>query len=192
MLERLAPGVTTIAVVSFFVLAMAVPYIAVRAVSTAQAARQAGLVAAVVSYLAAVLAYTILPLPEAEEMARRCTTGAGAQARLVPLGFLADLAAGSPGPSGLWWQVVLNVALFVPFGLALGWMLPLGRVALLALAASLLIELTQLTGLWFVYECAYRTFDVDDVVAGVLGACLGWALARLLRAGKPPGPAVRN
>ena len=196
MLDRLAPGVTTVAVVSFFVLAMAVPFIAVRADSTGRALRQAALVAAVVSYVAAVMAYTILPLPDTEEMARRCATGAGAGARLIPFGFLADLDAGAGGLAVLgqaaWWQVVLNVALFVPFGLALGWVLPVGRVVLLALATALLIELTQLTGLWFIYACAYRTFDVDDLWAAVLGALLGWALSWLAQTGKPPRAAVRN
>jgi hypothetical protein len=43
----------------------------------------------------------------------------------------------------------------------------------LGLAVSLLIELTQLTGVWGVYPCAYRLFDVDDIVTNSFGALLG-------------------
>jgi glycopeptide antibiotics resistance protein len=196
MLERLAPGVATVVVVSFFVMAMAVPFIAVRAESTAHALRRAGLVAAAVSYAAAMLAYTILPLPDPEQLARRCADGAVGGVRLVPFGFLTELGEADQGLALLvdpaLWQVVLNVALFVPFGLALGWVMPLRRVVLWALATALLIELTQATGLWFVYECAYRTFDVDDLGAAVLGAWVGGALARLGRAGEAPQGVVRN
>jgi hypothetical protein len=41
------------------------------------------------------------------------------------------------------------------------------------LAVSLLIELTQKTGVWNLYSCAYRLFDVDDLVTNTLGALLG-------------------
>ena len=41
---------------------------------------------------------------------------------------------------------------------------------------SLLFELTQLTGLWFIYPRSYRTFDVDDLLANTLGGLLGFLL----------------
>jgi glycopeptide antibiotics resistance protein len=194
MLERLAPGVSTVAVVGFFVLAMAVPFIAVQTSPTRQALRRAVVVAAAASYVAALLAYTLLPLPDPAELARACASGGGAEASLSPLGFLAD--GGRQGTSTVfdagWGQVLLNVALFVPFGVALGWRRSAARVALWALATTLLIELTQLTGLWFLYDCAYRTFDVDDLWAGVLGAVLGCAVAHRGRTAGPPRDVVRN
>ncbi|MGB7448758.1 MAG: VanZ family protein [Ornithinimicrobium sp.] len=196
MLDRLAPGVSTIAVVGFFVLAMAVPFIAVQATPTRQAVRRAALVAAVASYTAALLAYTLLPLPDPGELTRACASGGDAEASLTPLGFLADREGGQAPLASVadpgWSQVLLNVALFVPFGLALGWRLSLGRVALLALATIVLIELTQLTGLWFAYDCAYRTFDVDDLWAGVLGAWLGAVAVHRARRAEPPQRPVRN
>jgi uncharacterized RDD family membrane protein YckC len=41
---------------------------------------------------------------------------------------------------------------------------------------SLLFELTQLTGLWFIYPCAYRLFSVDDLILNTAGAAIGWLI----------------
>lgn len=80
-------------------------------------------------------------------------------------------------------QVLLNIAFFVPFGVLtrhlLGWRAR--WCVLAALGVSLLIELTQLTGNWFSYPCAYRIFDADDLIANTLGGALGVALAPLAR-----------
>lgn len=40
-----------------------------------------------------------------------------------------------------------------------------------------MIETTQLTGVWGIYPCAYRVFDVDDLLMNTLGAVLRSALA---------------
>ena len=69
----------------------------------------------------------------------------------LPLGVLVRIA----------WGRGVIVALLVGFGL------------------SLLIELTQATGVWGVRECPYRVFDVVDVVANTLGAVVGSAITRL-------------
>lgn len=53
------------------------------------------------------------------------------------------------------------------------------RLTVLAGACfSLGLELAQLTGLFGVYPCAYRTFDVDDLLLNTLGAWLGSSIAR--------------
>lgn len=41
---------------------------------------------------------------------------------------------------------------------------------------SLACELTQLTGLWGIYPCAYRAFNVDDLLLNTLGCVTGAAL----------------
>ena len=57
----------------------------------------------------------------------------------------------------------------------------LGRGILTAVfvgfAVSLFIELTQFTGVWGIYPCAYRVFDVDDLVTNTLGALAGSLLS---------------
>lgn len=78
-------------------------------------------------------------------------------------------------------QFACNIALFVP----LGALLRRGprSAAGTGLALSLLVEVTQLTGLWFSFPCSYRVFDVDDVIANTLGALIG---------GLAPVPPVRR
>jgi hypothetical protein len=45
---------------------------------------------------------------------------------------------------------------------------------------SLLVELTQKTGDWHLYSCAYRLFDVDDLIVNTLGATIGSLLSILV------------
>lgn len=52
--------------------------------------------------------------------------------------------------------------------------------ALFGFALSLSCELTQLTGLWGLYDCAYRSFNVDDLLLNTLGVVTGHALHGLL------------
>ena len=40
--------------------------------------------------------------------------------------------------------------------------------------ASLLIEVTQLTGIFGLYPCAYRFFEVDDLITNTTGTLLGY------------------
>lgn len=132
-------------------------------------------------YGVALWTYTLLPLPDVGDY--RCQH---AQTRLMH--FAGDIrrAAEHAGYHGLgtpgellrnqaFLQLVLNVLLFVPFGLFVRLVMHRGVVVATALgfAASLLIEVTQLTGVWGVYPCAYRLFDVDDLLTNTLGALLG-------------------
>jgi len=80
-------------------------------------------------------------------------------------------------------DVILNVILFVPLGMFVRHMLRRGFAVTLAigLGASLLIELTQLTGNWGLYPCAYRFFATSDLIANTFGTGVGALLAPLLR-----------
>jgi glycopeptide antibiotics resistance protein len=78
---------------------------------------------------------------------------------------------------------VFNVLLLLPLGVYLrrwwgrGWVV----TGLIALGVSLAFELTQLTAIWGLYDCQYRTFDVDDLIANTAGALLGWLAAPAFR-----------
>lgn len=93
-----------------------------------------------------------------------------------------------------WWAVVqlvplhvppvsfvLNIVMFVPFGLLvpLVWARAggIGRVAALSLAASTVIELTQLA-LWLTLG-NHRTVDVNDLIANTVGGVLGLIAMRV-------------
>ena len=129
--------------------------------------------------------YTLLPLPDVGDYACQ-------QAQTQVMAFADDIrrAAERGGYAGLgtpsellrnqaFLQVVLNVVLFLPFGVFVRLITHRGVVVatVLGFAVSLLIEVTQLTGVWGVYPCAYRLFDVDDLLTNTLGAFLGALLS---------------
>jgi glycopeptide antibiotics resistance protein len=76
------------------------------------------------------------------------------------------------------WKTAFNLLLLVPLGIFLRYQFKRGFWASAALAcgASLFFELTQLTGVWGIYACPYRLFDVDDLIINTAGAMIGWAL----------------
>ena len=148
-------------------------------------ARLLGL-AAVCLYAAALLTYTLLPLPE--RSAEWCRLHARGM-NLQPFAFIDDIREAAPGRSlqGLLTsvavlQVAFNVVLFVPFGVILRRYFNRSVLVttVLGVATSLFIELTQFTGLWFIYPCAFRAADVDDLMTNTLGTILGAVLAPVL------------
>jgi glycopeptide antibiotics resistance protein len=56
----------------------------------------------------------------------------------------------------------------------------LKKAVLAGFLISMLYELTQLTGLFFLYPRPYRIFDIDDLIINTLGAYCGYILAPLL------------
>lgn len=132
-------------------------------------------------YATALWTYTLLPLPDPADIV--CV---GAQTR--PLQFLDDIryyGTGTPrdlltNPAVL--QVALNVVFFVPLGLFLRRLWGRGVVWTTVVGAgiSLFIELTQRTGVWGLYHCAYRLFDVDDLLANTSGAFAGAVAAAVV------------
>jgi glycopeptide antibiotics resistance protein len=94
-----------------------------------------------------------------------------------------------------WWAVVhyvpfqvppisfvLNVRMFLPFGVLLPLLWPrtgtVRRMFLLSLAASATIELTQLI-MWLILG-NYRTVDINDLIANTGGGLLGLLVLRLV------------
>ena len=78
--------------------------------------------------------------------------------------------------------ILFNVAMTMPLGYILReyFRVPLKKTILLGFLTSLLYEVTQLTGLFFIYPRAYRIFDVDDLIINTLGAVLGYVIAPLI------------
>lgn len=74
---------------------------------------------------------------------------------------------------------LFNLLLLLPLGLFLRYHARRGLAATVAIGfgVSLFFEVTQGTGLWGVYPCPYRLFDVDDLLTNTAGAALGWYLA---------------
>ncbi|MFB9908136.1 VanZ family protein [Allokutzneria oryzae] len=147
-------------------------------------------------YSFALVTYTLLPLPEVD--AAFCVKHAAVtKPVLEPLRFIDDMR--KYDTSGIratlrnpaLRQVLFNVALFVPLGMFLRHLFRCG-VALTLLTGfliSLTVESTQLTGVWFLFQCPYRLFDTGDLLSNTLGAGIGFLLAPVLNL--VPGQRVR-
>ena len=141
-------------------------------------------------YFLAIWTYTLLPFPAPQTM--KC---AGHNTRIGR--FLDDmrryphrpLTALAHNPAFL--HLAFNIALFLPLGfvLRLLWRRGVVVTTLVGFALSLFVETTQLTGVWGLYGCAYRVFDVDDMLSNTAGAFIGgvlsWPLARLVNFDDP-------
>lgn len=139
--------------------------------------------AAICLYGTALFAYTFLPLPEISE--DWCRANA-AHFNPQPFQFIGDIRRETAGLSALQaaksfavLQVAFNVLLFVPLGVIVRryFHRSAAVTVLIGFLVSLLIELTQLTGLWGIYPCAFRVADVDDLMVNTLGTALGVLLA---------------
>lgn len=147
---------------------------------------------ALLVYSLAIWSYTLLPVPDAAGYS--C---AGMQ--LDPLQALTDIRSfDTDGPRALLTnpavlQLAFNVLLFMPLGFLLRTLFTRGAVVatIAGFGVSLLVEFTQFTGIWGLYPCAYRLFDVDDLIANTLGALLGSlaAIAFVRRRGTEAEPA---
>lgn len=176
-MSELTPAVLAMLLASALAVLAFVPFVAIsyRRRGTLTLAWSVGSLA-VLTYALGLFAYVLIPFPDSDDY--RCVP-----AQLDPLQGLRDVADAPGHPTLLTnpalAQLVLNVALFVPFGFLLRTVLRRGWAWALAGGAlvSLFIETTQLTGIWGLYPCAYRVFDVDDLITNTLGAVLGSLVA---------------
>ena len=140
-------------------------------------------------YMLCAYCLVILPLPTGE-VAQNLS---GHQAQLVPFAFLGDIARESDAVlsqprtwltvfnSNAFLTTMFNLFLTIPLGMYLRYYFRCGRKRTLfyALLLSLFFELTQFTGLYFIYPGSYRLFDVDDLIVNTCGSMIGFALARI-------------
>lgn len=77
---------------------------------------------------------------------------------------------------------IFNIFMTLPFGFYLRYYFRnnFKQVVVKAFLLSLFFELTQLSGLYFIYAGNYRLFDVDDLITNTLGGIFGFILANLL------------
>ena len=187
-MSRLGPLYAALAIFPLVAAGAALPYVAlVLRRRGALGAGQIALAALFGLYLVGLAFVVVLPLrPVGPDF---CDLF-GVSARLDPL-HVVDQARTIRAQEG-WGAVLrnrdvldvpLNVLLFIPLGMLLRYLLRRGIALVVAIGflASLLIELTQLTGNWGLYPCAYRFFSTSDLITNTAGAGIGAALAPLLR-----------
>lgn len=143
-----------------------------------------------VLYLLAAYFLVILPLPSMEVVESLTTP----RTQLVPFAFIGDMVRDShfvwSNPSTYLgtilnpsvYVVLYNILLTIPFGMYLRYYFKkdLKTTILYTFLLSLFFELTQLSGLYFIYPRGYRLFDVDDLILNTSGGLLGYFLGGLL------------
>ena len=140
-------------------------------------------------YLLCVYCLVILPLPSPEAAAQLH----GHKAQLVPFAFVGDILRNCDfqwSRPETWLSVLgtsaflttaFNLLMTMPFGVYLRYYFQCRWFKTLALSflLSLFFEVTQLTGLYFLYPGSYRLFDVDDLMVNTLGGMIGYLLGGL-------------
>lgn len=148
-------------------------------------------------YFLAALFLVMLPLPE--------TTNTCAQQRpdtqfynLRPFQFIPDILRDSGivlNNPATWiytikqpsfYQAFFNFLLLLPFGVYLRYFLKerkfWKRAFFIGLALTLFYEVTQVTGIYGIYNCPYRIFDVDDLMLNSVGSLVGFFIAPVILA----------
>lgn len=142
-----------------------------------------------VLYLICAYFLVILPLPSIEEVQNLTTK----TTQLIPFSFVIDFIKETSFnikiPStyvktlseSCFYVPIYNIFLTLPFGMYLRYYFKcnLKQTCLYTFLLSLFFELTQLTGLYFIYPRGYRLFDVDDLMLNTLGGLLGYVIAKL-------------
>lgn len=130
-------------------------------------------------YLLCAYFLIILPLPDYEEVMVLTTP----RAQLIPFTSIKDIFKEAKEASNIlrnraFIQASFNILLTVPFGMYLRYYFNFSfkKTILCSFFLSLFFELTQLSGLYFIYPRGYRLFDVDDLFFNTLGGLIGYYL----------------
>lgn len=135
-------------------------------------------------YMLCVYCLVILPLPSAQEAAKL----QGHKRELEALQFIpkifqqVHIEKDDPRTwinllkSPAFMTNLLNVFMTIPFGMYLHYYFKKGvvRTTIYSFFLSLFFELTQLSGLYFIYKGSYRLFAVDDLIFNTMGGFLGF------------------
>lgn len=139
-------------------------------------------------YLICAYFLVILPLPKISEVANMTTP----RTQLIPFCFILDFIKHSSleisnihtyliaMKESYFYVPVFNIILTIPFGMFLRYYFKcsMKKTVFYTFLLSLFFEMTQLTGLYFIYPRGYRLFDVDDLFLNTLGGFLGYLLMK--------------
>ena len=134
----------------------------------------------------------ILPLPEVRDTC--AMQAAGTQYfQLMPFDFIFEILRGShvvwSNPAtyinfvkhSAFLPAFLNIFILLPLGVYMryfrGETMTVKRMFLTGFSVSLFFEITQVTGLYGIYTCPYRLFDVDDLILNTTGSVIGFLIA---------------
>ncbi|MDY0393954.1 VanZ family protein [Virgibacillus halophilus] len=148
-------------------------------------------------YMLSAFFLVILPLPATQDTCALQPPDT-VPYQLVPFYFVWDTLKGS---SVVWnhpatYIQIFKQGAFLPAAYNFLLLLPLGvylryffrskqywkRAWLIGFLVSLFFEITQLTGIYGIYNCPYRLFNVDDLLLNSVGALTGFLIAPIILA----------
>ena len=138
-------------------------------------------------YLLSAYFLVILPLPSIESVSQMTTPSYN----LIPFQFISEILSLSSFSvsdfatyfptlkNPVVYESVFNIFLTVPFGMYLHYYFEFSfkKTLFYSFCLTLFFELTQLSGLYFIYPRGYRVFDIDDLILNTLGGVFGYVLA---------------
>lgn len=138
-------------------------------------------------YITCAYFLVILPLPKISEVAALTTP----KMQLIPFSFILDFIKNTSFDitnihtyigalkESYFFVPIYNILLTIPFGIYLRYYFKcnIKWVIIFSFLLSLFFELTQLSGLYFIYPRGYRLFDVDDLFLNTIGGVLGCLIA---------------
>lgn len=143
-----------------------------------------------VFYLICAYFLVILPLPTIEEVTRLTTP----QIQPIPFEFMIDFIKHTSFDitnyhtyikaikESYFYVPMFNILLTIPFGFFLRYYFKcnIKTTIIYTFLLSLFFELTQLTGLYFIYPRGYRLCDIDDLILNTLGGFIGFLISKPL------------
>lgn len=140
--------------------------------------KKAGVNYVMLLYGVCVIALVIFPLPSTQ----RAATLQGHQIQPIPFRFVLDSINEFFKEKRLYNKALLhmslNMMMMVPSGIFLRYYFKVSMKKAIGIGAaiSILIEVTQLTGIFGIYAGSYRLCDMDDVIANTFGTYLGYLM----------------
>ena len=145
-----------------------------------------------VFYFLSSLFLVLLPLPAIRDTCLMQEPGTQHYS-FVPFSFVTDIfnsgriVWSNPGTytnlftQTAFYQAFFNFLLLMPLGVYLRYFLKekkkWGKALGITFLVTLFYEITQVTGIYGYYNCAYRIFDVDDLILNTLGGVVGFFIA---------------
>lgn len=142
-------------------------------------------------YLITIFFLVILPLPKVEEVLKNT----GPYINLKPFKFVSDFLKETSFvltdsktylnaiKEPCFYVVIFNIFMTIPFGMYLHYYFQCNfkKITIYTFLLSLFFELTQVTGLYFIYPNPYRLCDIDDLILNTLGGVIGFLIMKFFK-----------
>ena len=138
-------------------------------------------------YLLCTYFLVILPLPSKAEVAKYTSAYYNLKPFFVMKEILVSGQFSFSNPDSYifmfneYYEPLFNILMLIPFGIYMRYYFKCGffKTMFLSFCLSLFFELTQLSGLYFIYPRPYRLFEINDLINNTTGGIIGFLISPL-------------